>query len=31
MSEMDERSRRWTLALGVDPEAEGGGAGLSFG
>ena len=28
MSEMDERSRRWTLALGVDPEAESG-AGLS--
>src|SRR5262245_5306730 len=24
MSETDERNRRWTLALGVDPDAEGG-------
>ena len=24
MSETDERNRRWTLALGVDPDAESG-------
>jgi Mg-chelatase subunit ChlD len=29
MSETEERNRRWTLALGVDPEADGGGSPLS--
>ena len=29
MSELDERSRRWTLALGVDPESGDNGPALS--
>lgn len=29
MSEVDERNRRWTLALGVDPEQQEGGSPLS--